>query len=377
MERNSLAITGAGAIAIAIAAMSTPPAGAKPLGEEAERVIERILAPPTIEADEGFEATLLVPPGELYDPLYMVPRGDEIWMNDDGKAEEDHGGRILSLAQDGTPSVLFDADEILPAVGFAVAPEDFGPYGGQIFTLAQPTTGMVGGLANHVIQRIDPDSRETAIFCTLPSSGEVGDGVAGFGTAIAFGPAGSGFAGKLFAITILNRTIYQVEPDGTCKPFADMSQTGINGLTFTTDGSAMLVTGTPSTAIEPTEGAIGTIMRISPDGSVDPKPLVSGLTMPMGLAIAPPDFGSYGGEVFVLDAGEFEVPVPQTQSSRFDGKLLRLTKQGELKPVASGFANPSGLLFNQGHLWVTDVNGDFIGGGRELPDGFLVQIDPQ
>jgi hypothetical protein len=48
-----------------------------------------------------------------------------------------------------------------------------------------------------------------------------------------------------------------------------------------------------------------------------------------------------------------------------------------LKLVASGFVNPSGLLFIGSHLWVTDVNGDFIGGGRELPDGFLVQIDPK
>jgi len=374
---NGLARVGTGSIIVAMAAILAVPAGAEPLGKEAERVIETILAPPTIQTEAGFRAKVLVPPGELYDPLYMIPHDGSIWMNDDGKAEEENGGRILSFAPDGTFSVLFDADQILPAVGFAVAPPDFGTYGGQIFTLAQPTTGMKGGLANHVIQRIDPASKETSIFCTLPSSGSIGDGVAGFGAAAAFGPVGSGFANRLFSITILNRTIYQTEADGTCKPFVDLSAKGVNSLAFTTDGSAMLVSGTPATAFAPEKGPKGIVMRIAPDGTVDPKPLASGLKMPMGLAVAPPDFGSYGGEIFVLDAGEFEVPVPQTQASSFDGKLYRITKEGELKLVASGFANPSGLLFTKGHLWVSDVNGDFIGGGRELPDGFLVQIDPE
>jgi hypothetical protein len=47
---------------------------------------------------------------------------------------------------------------------------------------------------------------------------------------------------------------------------------------------------------------------------------------------------------------------------------------GELKLVASGFVNPSGVHFVGHHLWVTDINGDFIAGKRELPDDFLVQI---
>jgi hypothetical protein len=28
-------------------------------------------------------------------------------------------------------------------------------------------------------------------------------------------------------------------------------------------------------------------------------------------------------------------------------------------------------------LWVTDINGDFIAGKRELPDGFVVKIQRQ
>jgi len=368
---------GAGAIIVAVAAMLAAPAAARPIGEEAERVIETILATPTIKTEAGFKASLLVPPGELYDPLSMVPHDGSIWMNDDGKATDGHGSRILAFSPDGTFSVLFDADEILPVVGFDVAPPGFGPYGGQIFTLAQPTTGMKGGLANHVIQRIDPSTREISIFCTLPEAGHEGNGIAGFGAQTSFGPSGSGFANRLYSVTILNKVIYQIEADGSCKPFADVSELDGGNFAFTPDGSAMLISGTREKTATPEDGPKGIVARITPDGKIDPKPVVTGLVSPAGMAVAPPDFGAYGGEIFVLDAGKFEMPVPQTQASEHDGKLYRVTSEGELKLVASGFANPTSLLFTGGHLWVTDINGDFIAGGRELPDGFLVQIDPE
>ena len=67
--------------------------------------------------------------------------------------------------------------------------------------------------------------------------------------------------------------------------------------------------------------------------------------------------------------------MPQTQPLKRDGKIYRVTQQGELQLVASGFVNPDGLRFIDNHLWVTDANGDFIAEMRELPDGFLVQLD--
>lgn len=80
---------------IAIIACITAGARAQPLGHEARLVIDRLLAPPTIRAGAGFSAKVLVPPGEFYDPLFMVPRGDAVWMNDDGKASDGHGSRLL------------------------------------------------------------------------------------------------------------------------------------------------------------------------------------------------------------------------------------------------------------------------------------------
>jgi hypothetical protein len=41
---------------------------------EAQRLIKKLLAPPKIQTEAGFTAKLLVPPGRLYDPLFMRPR---------------------------------------------------------------------------------------------------------------------------------------------------------------------------------------------------------------------------------------------------------------------------------------------------------------
>jgi hypothetical protein len=366
----------AAAWSIAIILFLAGAASARALGHEAQLVIDTLLVQPAIKAEAGFTAKMLVAPGELYDPLFMVRGDDTVWMNDDGKATDGHGSRILSVSSDGKISTLIGADKLLPVTGFDIAPRGFGNYGGQIFSIAQPTAGMKGALANHVIQRIELGSHSASTFCTLPASGNVGKGIAGYGVDARFGPPRSSFANRFYSITALNDMIYQTMADGSCKPFANLSAVGAPaGLTFTADGSAMLVTVSPGEIVSSRKERTGMIVRVTPDGKLDPKPVVTGLTTPMGLAIAPPGFGSFAGQIFVNDLGEIQAPVPQTQALKRDGRVYRVTKDGELKIVASGFVNPAGARFIGNHLWVTDINGDFIAGTRELPDGFLVQID--
>jgi hypothetical protein len=144
---------------------------------------------------------------------------------------------------------------------------------------------------------------------------------------------------------------------------------------FSPNGSVMLVTVSSGEIVSSRKQPKGLIVSVAPNGKIDPKPLVTGLTTPLGLDVAPPGFGDFAGQIFVSDAGDIQVPVPQTQQLKRDGKLYRVTREGELKLVASGFVNPAGVHFIGHHLWVTDINGDFIAGGRELPGGFLVQID--
>jgi len=376
VQRRFLAVAIVAALMLAFQFRGQPSALAAPLGHEAQLVVDRLLAPPSISTQPGFSARLLVPPGELYDPLFMVPRGYAILMNDDGKEEGQHGSRILSFRLDGKFSVLVGAEKMLPVTGLDVAPADFGDFGGQIFTLAQPAVQMPGAMANHVIQRIDPKTHAVSIFCTLPAFGKVEGGIAGLGVAARFGPAGSPYHGVFYAIAALNDVIYEALPDGTCKPFADFSQLGSPaGLTFTNDHSTMLVTVSPGEVTSGASEGKGMVVSVDSGGHIKPNPIATGLTRPFGLDVAPAGFGAYKDEIFVTDAGDIQIPVPGTQALKHDGKIFRITASGELKLVASGFINPAGARFIGKHLWITDINGDFIAGKRELPDGFLVQID--
>src|SRR5262249_36246453 len=117
---------------------SPPAAAAQPNGAEAARVAARLLAIPRIKAAPGFTARIVVPPGDLYDPLQMVPHGDEVWVNDDGGEMGKGGGRLVSIDQLGKVSVIAAPDKMLPDVGMDIATENFGSYGGQVFLLTQP-----------------------------------------------------------------------------------------------------------------------------------------------------------------------------------------------------------------------------------------------
>lgn len=349
--------------------------------DEMQKLAKRLLAPPPIKAEAGFTAKLLVPPGRLYDPLWMLPRGTKVWLNDDGGEEGEKGSRLLAIDQLGKIAVLAGLGKLLPVTGFDVAPASFGSFAGQIFTLAQGKVAAEGATANHVIQRVDPAQRYAAsIFCTLPNAGKANQGISGFGVDARFGPEGSPFAGKFFAVTAYNNTIYQVTADGACTPFVNFDGQRFGspaGLGFTPDGKAMLVTVAQGEIVAAPTSKAGAIVAVSPEGKISDKPVVEGLTRPMGMDIAPQGFGQYGGQLFVADVESIQVPVPMTQALAADGKIYRATPEGTLQLVAAGFFNPAGVRFVDKKLWVSDINGDFIAGKRELPDGFIVAIRAQ
>ena len=339
---------------------------------EAERLIKKLLAPPQIQTEAGFTAKLLIPPGQLYDPLFMRPQGKAIWLNDDGGEENDKGSRLLSLDTGGKITILAGLGKLLPVTSFDVAPKGFGAFGEQIFTLAQAKVKVEGAFANHIIQRVDPKQQYTAsVFCPVPSAGTANKGVSGAGVEARFGPAGSPFANKFYALTAFNNTIYQVTADGQCSPFVTLEAAPF-GLTFPPDGQSMLVSVSRGGVADMSKG--GAILRVSSDGKVEENPVVTAPTALTGMDFAPEGFGAFGGQLFVVELGTMQIPVPMTQTLPADGKLHRVTPDGQLQLVASGFTNPLGVHFIDKKLWVSDVNGDFIGGMRELPDGFIVEI---
>src|SRR5215210_5627073 len=109
--------------------------------DELKAMLDRVMAH-DIKPAAGFTAKVIVPPGQMYDPLVMHLHGDTVWLNDDGKEEGDKGSRLLSIDTQGKVSVLVDANKMLPiSAGFDIAPDEFGTFGGQVFALSQPKIG--------------------------------------------------------------------------------------------------------------------------------------------------------------------------------------------------------------------------------------------
>ena len=355
-------------------------------GAELLRVLKRILDDPEIRTGDGFKARLLSPPGEMYDPLFMRDRGDVVWVNDCGGQEGSAGGQIVAVDRQGRVETVVGLGRLLPVTGFDIAPASFAPFSGHIFCLSQAEVGRPGLSKNHVIQRVDPAQDDAAaIFCRLPSVGSYSmsgapPGTAGWGIDALFGPEGSAFAGKFFAITTMNGTIYQVTPDGKCAPFVTFDRDvwgSPQGMMFSEDERHILV------ATNNERG--GAVARLSADGAIEPEPLLSLENIWLtGMAVAPRDFGTFGGQLFIgglrtskasvdlMSAGALREELTRPPSAI--GVVHRLDNNGEVKLVATGFRNPQAIHFVENRMWVSDLNGDFIAENRELPDGFIVEI---
>jgi hypothetical protein len=345
---------------------------------------DQLFAPPAITAEPGFGASLLVPPGKVYDPFDLfVLDGKTMLVADDGA-----DGYVWKISTDGQVASLSAPERYAP-YSLDVAPASFGKFHGQIYARAFNEPNAAGGweLPDAII-RIDPATRRDSLVCYLPESANHEKGAGGF--FVRFGPENSAFAGKLWITTASNHSIYQVTPDESCNlvETIDLDKWGSpRGMTFTPDGKAMLlgsVTPSPANRAKTVEGG-GRILRMHPDGTIDDKPFVTGLTEPGAMAFAPSNFGHFGGELFVAEVGKWDNDIGITQAPNkgpfaqvhSDGLVYRVTSDGKLAKVASGLRNPVGVGFIGDTLIVTDINGDFHEGYQKFPDGFVVSIKAQ
>lgn len=348
---------------------------------EVDALLARLLRTPTITPAPNYQASMLVAPGQLYDPLWLHRHGEQMWLNDDGGEEGDKGSRIVAITSNGDLRVVVALGRMLPVTGYDFAPAAFGVHAGHLYALTQARVAAQGTTLNHVIQRVDPASEKAAeVVCTLKETGDGEAHASGFGVDARFGPAGSPFADRFFALAAFNNTIYQMNAAHECSVFVtfDGPQSGSPmGVAFAADGQTMLVTLKRGGLLAPSSPDSGVVVRVHADGRVDPQPVASGFTLPGGILVAPEGFAGKGAHVYVTDIGDIQSPVPMSQALNNDGKVYRIAADGKPELVASGFVNPLGLQVIDGALWVTDINGDFIAGKRELPDGFVVKLTPR
>ncbi|MBV1930688.1 MAG: hypothetical protein KUG71_03145 [Porticoccaceae bacterium] len=347
--------------------------------DEAQRVMDKVMTLPKVKAAEGFGASTFIGIGNFYDPLFMRDRGDRVVVNDDGGAVGEKGSRILSFDAEGNINVEIDLKKLPPVVGFDIAPPGFGKVAGQFVVLSQQKSGFDSALENHLVQAIPQDGVGAVTrLCTLQALAKKKGGMkAGFGADGRFGPDDSAFANRFFSVTLKNATVYQTIADGNCEPFITFDPVAWGlpfALNFTQDNQYMLVSVGPG--IGPQQNAPkGGIARVNAAGEIVGEIIAPGIGRTSGMAYAPEGFGNYGGQLFVAAIGDMQIPVPMTQALEQDGYVYRIDDSGAVHPVASGFVNPTGIHFAFGKLLVADINGDFIAGRRELPDGFIMAIE--
>ncbi len=346
---------------------------------KAER--DQLFAPPAITTEHDFTASILVPPGKVFDPFDLFVLDGKTMLVADDAAD----GHIWKITTDGQVE-SFAAPARYAPYTLDVAPASFGKYRGQIYALAFNEPNAAGGweLADAIV-RIDPVTGRDSLVCYLPDNANHEKGAGGF--FVRFGPENSPFAGKLWITTASNHSIYTVTPDDACKfvETIDLDKWGSpRGIAFTPDGNRMLlgsVTPSPANRAKTVERG-GRILRVRPDGTIEQKPFATGLTEPGAMAFAPSGFGHFGGKLFVAEVGKWDNDIGITQEPNkgpfaevhSDGAVYRVTGEGTLAKVASGLRNPVGVGFIGDTLIVTDINGDFHEGYQKFPDGFIVAI---
>ncbi|MBF6207842.1 hypothetical protein [Nocardia gipuzkoensis] len=353
--------------------------------------------------DPGFEIREIVPPGDrLYDPQIRYTDADESVVISDIGGQGHPGfdpnaghGAIFRL----TPE--FDLREITPPGMYGasgpmrpnLAPDAFGPWGGHIFFVAQATAGRAGAHKNHCVYRVDPADGVPHRFAEMPTHGAIGEGVAGAGMTGAFGPAGSPHAGYLYVQSLLNCVVYRIDPDGNSEPYLTMAPPLVERpmmpfLTFIAPdfgewrpvAGELIIASRRTTYLD--DGSAETNLeywRVDPDNRT--VHLIEGVEWRPG-AIAPADFGPYGGHMFTVDEGSTNLlhttieelnakPLP------YDARIIRIAPDGSVHDFIDTLQGGSTTLtFSRNRLLIASTRKSYSTGQYHLPDGSIYAVSP-
>ncbi|MGA7870337.1 MAG: hypothetical protein WCA22_05500 [Candidatus Binatus sp.] len=281
-----------------------------------------------LDVEVPFEIKALKAPG-LVAPYFLQDNHGAIVVSD-------QAGGVFSVTFGGKVTALADKAKIKHPAGVAIGPAGFGSYEGNVFVLA-----AVGDLKGPCeVERIDK-SGAVSTFAKLPDAGaaptECRD--------MEFGAAGTPFAGKLYAATSGNATIYSIDSSGKASVFGTYNkpvQFELTTITFppASDSKAagMMLVG--MRAKGGFAAKVGRISMVGADGKMKDEVYLVGFTRPSGFAWSPSSFGSYGDELMIADTGKF---ASENDNAR-DGNVYRVEK-GIARPFADGLMDPTDMKF--------------------------------
>jgi len=216
----------------------------------------------------------------LQAPVYAQVAGDNVVVSDAG------AGGVFSVAVTGGAAAA--VGKVKKPAGVAIAPDGFGSYGGQTFVLA-PEGG--DAKAPCIVDRLDKSGAASG-FAKLPAAGSLNGGKATECRDLEFGPAGSAFAGKLYAVTNGNASIYEIDAGGKARAFGTYEKPlawEINNIGFAPAGDSKAPNGMLLSVRPRSESAakVGRIAIIDSSGKMKDEFYLVGLIRPTGFAFAP------------------------------------------------------------------------------------------
>jgi hypothetical protein len=257
----------------------------------------------------------------------------------------DASGAVMSAPIEGGSATTLA--KVANPAGVAIAPAGFGSYTGQVFVASGSDEKTPCE-----IMRIGGTSASS--FAKLPDAGKVNGGKATECRDLEFGAPGSPFAGKLYAVSNGNASIYEIDSSGKAKAFATFDGTPayeISSIAFASANdpkapNTMLAGMRPRLEIA---GRVGRIGVLGTDGKEKTEYLV-GFVNPTGWGYAPAGFGSYAGNLIIVDGGR---PAAKNESER-DGNIYRVDDKGVTRPFASGMVDPNCLRISGNTLVIAD-----------------------
>ena len=288
-----------------------------------------------LDVEVPFEIKALKAPG-LVAPYFLQD-------NHGAMVVSDQAGGVFSVTFGGKVTPLADKTKIKNPAGVAIGPAGFGSYEGNVFVLA--ATGSIKAPCE--VERLDK-SGAVSTFAKLP------DAAATECRDLEFGAAGTPFAGKLYAATSGNSTIYSIDASGKASAFGTFNKPVLFELTTITFAPAsdpkaagMMLVGMHAKGSFASK--VGRISMVGADGKMKDEVYLVGLIRPSGFAWSPSSFGSYGDELMIADTGKFAA---ENDNLR-DGTVYRVEK-GLARPFGSGLMDPTDLKFIGGKAVICD-----------------------
>lgn len=298
-----------------------------------------------VDVEIPFDGSQLKTPA-IKQPLYLQPKGGSLIVSD-------AAGGVYSVTMSGATKTLADKTKVPHPAGLAEAPAGFGSYAGQVFVLNAPD----GAKGPCEVDRIDK-SGTVSVFAKLP---DVGANKAILCRDLEFAPAGA-YAGKLYAATSGNSTIYAVDSSGKASAFGTFDKPlafDLSAIAFASSSDSkapgkMLVGMRPRMT-----GAskIGRISVVGPDGKLNNDPYLVGFINPTGFGNSPSGFGTYGDTFMIADMGK-----PAESGGAEDGSVYRVYKN-VARPFVGNIADPNCMKFVGNKMVLADPSAKGPGSG--------------